>query len=133
MGSRIITGAQGREVRVGDLRMEERSAFFPHETGRENGPRPRHEACVSGLEGPFQILWFFQATFRVWLSLAGGWPLTSVGVCGMSTRAGVGGGSGYEDGPGSKVGKGTGESAGVNALEAWVGGQGTVEAGGSWE
>lgn len=43
-----------------------------------------------GLKGPFEILWFSPATFRVWLSLAGGWPLTRAGVCEMDTRAGVG-------------------------------------------
>lgn len=133
MGSRTITGAQAREVRVADLRMEEGSAVFLPETGRKNGPRPRHEARVSGLEGPFQILWFSQATFRVWLSLAGGVAFNQGGGLWDEHESSGGGGSGYEDGPGFQLGKGAGESAGVNALEAWVGGQGTVGAGGSWE
>lgn len=43
-----MTGARGRGSRVGDLRIEEGSEIFLHETGRENGPGRRHEACVSG-------------------------------------------------------------------------------------
>lgn len=71
-----------------------------------------------GLEGPFEILWFSPATIRVWLSLAGGSPLTRVGVCVMSMSAGVGEAVIIKMGQTLSWGRGQWRGGGVNALEA---------------